>query len=264
MSLCITTVVDKNYMAYLPLFVYCVNKAYPEYHVKLFLRDKCDYNLNKWRLNCELVPLFEDYPRYEYMSIALRFAVDREHYKDFNSVYITDIDMMIMRESKTIEYFHEMERCKTQLCYSNSLRNAMHYAGSESLTGLHYATTEWFERTNDITAFYRDLLYDGILGTYREYDGVMLYRIADKSGCGLPGKYKLTNRHHGIHLGNFRLFGNNKLKLDTRMPIDFRVKWLHHLGNRTFQDICETCRVDNDDLNNHLKNLELFCKGQLC
>lgn len=265
MKLCITTVVDEKYMAYLPLFVFCVNKAYPEYHVRLFVRDKCQYDLKKpWRLKCELVPLFEDYPRYEYMSIALRFAIDKDYYKDFSHIYITDIDMMIMREHRDIGYFHLIEMSETGMCYSNSLRNALHYAGSKSLTGLHFASLEWFERTNDLVSEYRDLLKEGILGTYREFDGVMLYRIADRSGCGLPGKYRLTKRHHGIHLGNFRLFGKNRLKLDTRITMEHRARWMQFMGDSVFRNICETCRNDNAEMDSQLRDLELFCKGQLC
>lgn len=263
MKLCLTTVVDDKYMAYLPLFVFCANKAYPNYIVRLFIRNRCPYNLKAWRLHCELIPLFENFPRYEYMSIALRFVIDKTYFADCDFVYITDIDMMIMREHRDIEYFHRMEMSQTKLCYSNSLRNAAHYAGNNSLTGLHFASRAWFEKTNDLSAEYRMSLREGLIGTYREYDGVMLYRIADRGACGLPGKYKLTKRHHGIHLGNFRIFGTNKLKLDTRISIEHRVKWLQYLCNKVFQDICTTCKCDNTELVGQLTALELFCNGKL-
>lgn len=260
-KVCITTVVDRKYMAYAPLFVYCLNKAYPNYHCRLFMRDTYPYAIPEWGLNAEIVSMFEDYPRYEYLSIALRFAIDKECFKEFDYVYVTDIDMMLMKEDNDIEYFHRAEMESTGLCYSNSIRNASHYAGTESLTGLHFVSREWFEKTNDVAGEYRQLMKDGLVGLYREYDGVMLYRIAQRSGLKLPGKYKLTNRHHGIHLGNFRLFPNDRYKLETRIPPDYRNQWMKIFNDRALRDICETCRKDNSELNTQLIMLERFCRG---
>lgn len=262
MTLCISTVVDKEYMAYLPLFVHCCNKVYPNYHIRLFMRDPCPYDLKSWKLKYELIPMFEDYPRYKYASIALRFAIDKKYYADFDYIYITDIDMMIMRESRDIEYFHVMEMQQTGLCYSNSLRNANHYEGTLSLTGLHFATKKWFLKTNNIVEEYRILFEKGIIGLYREYDGVMLYRIVTRSGLMLPLKYKLASRHHGIHLGNFRLFPNDRTKLEIRIPTDYQVQWMHNLDNKIFKDIISTCRKDNDELDSQITSLANFIQGK--
>jgi hypothetical protein len=263
MSLVVTTVVDSTYMAYLPAFVYCMNRAYPHYHVRLFMRDKCPYNLKAWKLNAELVPMFEDFPRYRYMSIALRFAIEKKHFVDFDYAYITDIDMMIMPESKDIEYFHITEMLQTGLCYSNSLRNANHYEGSLSLSGLHFASKEWFERSDEIAGQYREWMRKGLVGMYREYDGVMLYRIAEQAKIGLPGKYKLAKRHHGIHMGNFRLFPGQKLKLEVRIPPEFRSVWMQHQSNRIFREICEACRKDNAEFDSQLTDLDNFIAGRI-
>lgn len=258
MSLAICTVVDKEYMSYLPLFVYCLNKAYPDYHCRLFLRDPCPYDLKTWKLKCEIIDMFEDYPRWKYLSIALRFAIDKKYFEDFDFAFITDIDIMIMRQDVSLEYFHRLEMEDTGLCYSNSIRNASHYAGSQSLTGLHFASKEWFERTNDIAMEYRDLMRNGLVGLYREYDGCMLYRVAERSGVGLPGKYKLAARHHGAHLGSFRLFGKDRYKLDVRIPMHYRTQWLTHCGNGIFQDIMATCRKYNSELDSQLTQLDNF------
>lgn len=261
MKLCVSTVVDSNYMAYLPLFVYCMNRTYPQYHVKLFLRDPCPYDLRAWKLNCEMVHMFEDFPRHKYLSIALRFAIPKEYFKDFDNVYITDIDMMILQENRDIEYFHCMEMNETGLCYSNSTRNINHYAGAKSLTGLHFASKKWFEKTEEATAKYRELMRGGLIGLYREFDGVMLYRIAVESGCGLPGKYKLARRHHGIHLNNFMLFKNDRLKLEVRIPPNYRTQWMQFLGNVKFRNIVDECRKDNKELDENLTGLASFIVG---
>jgi hypothetical protein len=253
----VVTVVDKQYMAYVPLFVYCFRKAYPtpDFDVKIFIMDECSY-----KVNCELVPLFNDFPRFKYSSIALRFLIPPLHFKGFDAVYVTDIDMLIMVENPTLDAFHWKEIEQTKLCYSNSLRNPGHYMGSKSLSGLHYATMEFFERTEDERRKYFDLFRQGLLGLYREFDGVMLYRICERSGIGLPGKYKLIKRHHGIHLGNFRLF-SDKEKIADRIPIDFRMQWLRLLEKKEFRDIVERSCSDNSELNEQIIKLNEFIRS---
>jgi hypothetical protein len=259
-SLCITTVVDKQYMEYVPLFVYCVNRAYPDAMPVIVLRDPCPYPMGKMKYT--FITMFSDFPRYEYASIALRFLVPKEVYAEFDYVYVTDIDMLIMREETDIETFHRIEMESTGLCYSNSLRNAMHYAGSESLTGLHFATREWFFKTEDRAAIYREYMRSGLMGLYREWDGVMLYRMANMSGLGLPGKYKLAKRHHGIHLGNFRLFPDDKLKLDVRIPMPFRIEWLRLTGTKTYHDFFDATLGKNAQMDTQIEMMDKFAKGQ--
>ena len=207
--------------------------------------------------------MFDDFPRYQYLSIALRFAIDKEHFKEFEYTYITDIDIMIMREHQDIEYFHCAEMNQTGLCYSNSLRNANHYAGSESLSGLHFATREWFERTNDMAGWYRERMAEGLLGLYREWDGLMLYRIADKTGCGLPKKYRLTNRHHGIHCAGLRLFNANRFKLESRISSSAVKQWNAHRSNRAFNDIMNTCCSNDNNMRSEIEVVDRFCTGRL-
>lgn len=255
-KVCITTVVDSVYMEYVPLFVYCLNKVYPSYHIILVLRDPCPYDCG----GAETIGLFENFPRYPYLSIALRFVVPPEIFRDFDYVYTTDIDMMIMPERMALDDFHLAEMATTGLCYSNSLRNIHHYAGFESLTGLHFANRKWFTQTMDQRMFYLRNLEAGLLGLYREYDGVMLYRMALKSGLGLPKKYKLKKRHHGIHLGNFRLF-DSKEKWADRIPVEYRSQWQQWMGDPVFRTMVEQGRKLNPMLNEQIGLLEDFIKN---
>lgn len=255
-DICITTVVDKEYMAYAPLFCYCAKKVYPSYRVLLVLRDECPYDLG----DVATVRHFEDFPRYPYMSIALRFLVPPAIYKDFNHVYVTDIDMMIMPERVSIDEFHMAEMVATGLPYSNSLRNVYHYAGYKSLSGLHFASRQWFRDTEKIRQFYYDHHRLGLLGLYREWDGVMLYRMARKSGLGIPKKFKLKKRHHGIHLGNFRLF-DTKTQWADRIPLEYRSQWIQWMNDPKFRDMVELSRSKNAMLDNQLLLLDDFIKN---
>jgi hypothetical protein len=255
-NVCVTTVVDAAYMEYAPLFTYCMKMVYPAFKTVIVLRDDCPYDLN----GAESIRLFADFPRYPYLPIALRFVVPPDVYKQFDYVYITDIDMMIMPERLSLDEFHLAEMVATGLCFSNSLRNVHHYAGFESLSGLHFANRKWFAITEERRAFYYNSLKAGLLGLYREYDGVMLYRMAKDSGCGLPKKYKLKKRHHGIHLGNFRLFSNRDQWAD-RIPVDYRTQWMQFMGDKKFRAMVEEGRRNNTMLNEQLGLLENFIKN---
>jgi hypothetical protein len=254
-KVCITTVVDATYMAYAPLFAYCAKKVYPAYDVLIVLRDDCPYPL----LGCHAVRLFDTFPRHPYLAIALRFVVPPKVYEEWDYVYVTDIDMMLMPERMALDEFHLAEMATTGLSYSNSLRNIHHYAGFESLSGLHFASRRWFKETEEQRQFYYAELEAGLLGRYREYDGVMLYRMARNAGIGLPKKYKLKKRHHGIHLGNFRLF-DSKEKWAERIPEEYRAQWQEWMADPTFKNMVERGRRDNPMLNNQVGLLEDFIR----
>lgn len=244
---CLTTVIDEAYEDYLPLFLYCAMKAYPDYEVRIFRRGQTP---------------FEGFPEYPYNTIALRFVVPKEYYHGMDWVYVTDIDMMIMPEPVALHGFHLNEMHETGLCYSNSLRNKHHYAGCQSLTGLHFADMQWFEWTETQRMFYYGVLKNGVVGTYREYDGVMLYRMADKSRVGLPGKYKLYKRHHGIHLGSFRLYKNDpkrEEKLYQRITRDYARKWLKYYTDPNFKKLIEQAN-ENPTIRQQLAELYNVCR----
>jgi len=256
-SFLFSTVVDSAYMPYVPIFAWTFRHIYQDCGLKLFMRDPCPYPAH----GAEIVPMFEDFPRYQYNSIALRFVVPPEHYEGWEYVYVGDIDLPLMPEPMNLEQFHTQEMVASRLCYSNSLRHKSHYQGYQSLTGLHFATPKWFKETEDERVRYWDLLKRGLVGCYREYDGAMLYRMAERSGVGLPKKYKLKNRHHGIHLSNFnRLFKDNKKAWRDRVPQNMRSQWLMWLQNKEFADICARSRADSADLNTQLDILEDFCR----
>lgn len=252
-NICITTVVDERYMDYTPMFVWCCRQVYKSnYDIKIFVRDACPY-----KVDAELVPLFEDFPKYAYNTIALRFIVPPEHYEVYEYVYVTDIDMLIMPERIALDEFHRGEMVTTGLSYSNSLRNIHHYAGFQSLSGLHFAAQRWFDETEAERRRYWSLLRDGLVGLYREYDGVMLYRMCERSGLKLPQKYKLKKRHHGIHLGNFRLF-DSKEKWADRIPIDYRTQWQEWCRDSEFAGILAECRSKNKTLDEQVTMLDEF------
>jgi hypothetical protein len=206
--------------------------------------------------------MFENFPRYKYNTISLRFVVPPENYVGYDYIYVTDVDMLMMWENVPFDLFHEQEMMKTGLCYSNSIRNKHHYMGSKSLSGLHMATQQWLEKTEKERQRYYDLLESGLVGLEREADGWILYNMCERSGVGIPPKFNLIKRHHGTHLGSFRLFDDPK-KWSDRVPMEFRLQWLSLLSNGKFKDLLEMCSADNEMLKNQIHLLTELCYGKL-
>jgi len=265
-KLLITTVVDQNYQSYIPLFIYTLKTSYPDYHVKIFTHGQFNQQvksaLELVKFDYELVPgLFDKYVKYKYSPISWRFVVPPEHYKEYDYVYITDIDMMILPEKIPLLNFHLNEMGETGLCYSNSKRIAKHWEGHRSLTGLHFASQEWFTRTEKARKKYDELLKTGSVGEKREFDGHMLYLMAKESGLKTPEKVPLTERHHGVHLGNFRLFHSYK-KLNKRMGATRCSQWMKIRKTETFEKIYRFVSTD-PNVRSQIEQLDAHCKRRL-
>lgn len=252
MKICVATFVDHRYAAYVDLFLMCMARSYPEYTVKIFTNTTMA--LTPWSESC-----FLDLPNLPWNAIAARFVLPPEHFADYDYTYITDIDMMIMREKPMLHEFHIDEMYQLGLSYSNSLRNFDHYMGAQSLSGLHFVGRDWWERVEPVAAEYRKLLQAGLVGLYREYDGVMLYRMVQRAGLKLPPKLRLWSRHHGIHLGNFRLFDDDE-KLRKRIPPEFRRRWLEYMCDPNFASAVETAKKLDEGAKKNLEGLEAFLR----
>ncbi len=264
-KLCISTVVDRKYHGYMPLFVYCCNRAYPEYDIKLFtygdIKPHIREALNMQPGTHEIISgVFDRYHHTKYAPISWRFVVPPKYYEGYDYVYITDIDMMLVREETKLIDFHVKEMKKTQMCYSNSRRNGSHWKGKISLTGLHFVDQNWFKRTEKTRKKYAALLKAGDVGKKREYDGHMLWRMVKESKLEVCRKYPLVVRHHGIHLGNFRLF-ETMAKRKKRMGKTKCRVWRRCLKDKKFQAIKElvardvTIRTQLNKLREHCKKV---------
>lgn len=265
-KLVISTVVDSLYQNYIPLFIYTLKTSYPEYHIKLFTHGNFSQQvknaLELIKFDYEIVPgLFDKYAKFKFSPISWRFVVPPEQYKEYDYVYITDIDMMILEEKISLLNFHLNEMGETGLCYSNSKRNKKHIDGHKSLTGLHFVSQEWFVKTEVARKKYAELLKTGSLGEQREEDGRILYKMAKESGLKTPEKTPLVARHHGIHLHNFGLFHSYK-KLNKRMNVERCQKWVKIRKVETFEKIYRFVSGD-PTLRNQIEQLDAHCKRRL-
>ena len=182
-DLCIFSLISGRYRHYADLFKLCAMTAYPEYDVVFQVSD---------------VP--RDAVSTTFFTACERYLMELRTYK---YVYITDIDMMIMRETPTLLDFHLAEIENTGLPYSNVPR--WHEPmGENRLTGLHFVTNAWWDITKKARDEERRRLYAGEIGNMKCDDELMLMRIVKNSGLAVPPNSELLCRHHGIHLGTYR------------------------------------------------------------
>lgn len=202
---CITTVVDGEFQRYVPLFILSALTAYPDYSVRVFVRDELDAQVPKTLFNtlCQCDPLYSDldwcvitgaldgYPDIPRLGAHLRyllFTPERaaRDWDAFDYVYITDADMLIVRQDPPLHVQHIKHMAATGLCYSDVLR-----AGEPNVvTGLLFASWEFIQRVGPTVATYDAAfreLGEGVLDTAKRIpDERLLYQIIRDSGVGLP------------------------------------------------------------------------------
>lgn len=223
-DLLITTWAVGRYKVYSELFQFAIKKAYPEYDVHVF--------------ESEIT-----FPKY--FGACVRFLVNIESvFSNYKYVYITDIDMMIVREPVSILDFHTNEINETGLCYSNTPRG-MEERGFDRLTGLHFVTQDWWGKTEEARSKYHHMLNKCEIGEVAIDDELMLMNIVKESGLPVaPPKRDLICRHHGLHLGTVRAHKHEtlqKLRRDVfiRVSVQRAKEWMRVVETPEYRSITQ-------------------------
>lgn len=210
MPLCISTFVFGSYKKYIPYYIYSILKSYPDYYVKIFLKDtlstpeKKSLQLIRKHLskNFEVKENYFTNQKFNRLSgKAIRFLVPSYEFKDFTNVYIGDVDFLIVNEYPSLLDSH-LDHCKQiSLPYSNQIR-----PGSKRLTGLHfYQVDEYYKKMDPAIQRYLDDP-DKIMEVFQNIkrDEEFLYQMIEKN-IGFRDIKKYHYRpHHGFHLGILR------------------------------------------------------------
>lgn len=194
----IYTAASGAYVGYAEIWKYCVSRAYPDCQVR------CD--------------ILHD-ARTPYYAACYRLLYNPDETQDY--IYVTDVDMIILREQPTLKEFHLKEMRQSGLCYSNT-RRKKEVMGDKRITGLHFASQEWYAKTKNVRALYMHAIDNGEFGNGRFDDELILNQIMVKCKMAIPVISALVKRHHGIHLGTVRAYINHpaaKLKQQLRMRI---------------------------------------------
>ncbi len=198
--ICVTTVVDSNFEGYIPLFLYCLFSAYPEYEARVFFTDPINPDIVRLLADVRVLGKFEvdraeclGYPKEPRMAAGLRFLVFtperiRRYFDNFNAVYVADADLLLVGEQPPLHEQH-VAHCRTLgLPYSNMVRDHT----VEMLTGLHFITRDGMLAVAEQTVRYDALVRAGGWACIEQQkcicDEQLLYQIVRDSGIGLPPK----------------------------------------------------------------------------
>ena len=200
--LCIAAIANQAYQEYIPLYLYFVLRAYPQYELIVYF----DGTMHPEIAAC--VDLVGDMGRFRIKPIpqtydtaspqtikALRWLLVDEEFYDYDNVYIGDIDMFIVPEETPLHELHVRHSREIGLPYSNRVRT-----GQQKLTGLHFVRTrEYYERVLPTIRKYHEPVLSGSLRINNEQ---LLYRMMEES-VGLPQKVGNFVSFHGIHARAF-------------------------------------------------------------
>lgn len=200
--LCCTTVVNEGYQEYIPLYVYFLRTAYPEYDVLVYF----DGTLYPEVAAClelladiggfEIKPLLYAYDRTNsHALMSLRWLLYDDLFEGYENVYIGDVDMFIVREDTPLHEAHVAHAQRIGLPYSNRVRK-----GACRLTGLHFVrTADYYPKVLPVIDKYRRLIAQRAIDMNNEE---LLYRMMEES-VGLPQTSGRFTTHHGVHMRVF-------------------------------------------------------------
>ena len=244
-TLMIYTMVDANYLPYLPIFVWCANKAEPDATIEIDCRSGPETKESTAIANL----IWDTYPKVNfhrncgdgcpdngYTTAALRFVESPHDAETYDYTLITDADILMMPEETSIidQHCNQMQHDRT-LCYENWMIGEK----PPQMAGVHFVTREWWKITEAArqTEFNR-LQKHGSLG--KGYDEIMLAHIVECSGLTRP-KFKGAKlwRNHGSHLGNIRHCVERGHKYEMFAE---ESNFLHSLANdKEFGEIASMC-----------------------
>jgi hypothetical protein len=248
-KLCITTMVSGDYVWYIPMFLDRILKEYPEATPIVFVRMDAPHPASfgmekqKWM---KYIRNTDDLERNQpccqdaYTTAALRFTHSTDELEEFDFTLITDIDMLIMRETPTLldQHASSMKLNGTD-CYDNYI--STFERGEPRIPGVHFVTKEWWKKTKEARAEEQQgLNLSRPSPPDYNHDEMMIGRIIQRSGLKMCDTHQHLWAHHGIHLGDWRLRIKNKL--GTIKPDAFQLMYMRKLlTDVEFMKIAHEC-----------------------
>lgn len=230
MELVFSSFVFGSYQKYIPYYIYSIWKTHSNSFIKIFIEkpfelnilDTLEYLKDAGLSNFEVVIWENSIDEYQSYKIRgggkklVRWVLDPEEFKNFEYVYMGDIDILFLKEKQSILDFHRIQMAKFNLPFSNKIRLDNTGAPTNRLTGLHFfKTKEYFDKIEPIISYikedriYRDNYLKGL-----ERDENFLYKINKEAFDFDPIIVSTAERPwHGLHLGITR--GNKDLDIQT-------------------------------------------------
>jgi hypothetical protein len=207
--ICVTAYVHGSYQDYIPVFVYSVLRSYPEYFVRIFLKEHLQPH-NRKALDviragmCDRFEVRENtFARLDgFILRGSRWLLPHEALSDFEYAYISDVDFLICRETPDIRARHVGYCRANNLPYSNACR--IKSPPVKKLTGLHFIVVKpYYEAMSPVIEQVRVLIKSGSPHPYADADDEsMLYDLVARGIGRFPPLWFRPG--HGIHLGAIR------------------------------------------------------------
>ena len=235
-SLCLTTYVfGEKYHYYIPILLYSLLRAYPEYRpiifVKEFLSNKLKNIIASIEKELGSVSIYEGvYNTYSIDNVqkgkSIRWVLDHKELMEYDYCYFIDIDMFYINEQPSLLSQHINHMQVLDLPYSNiirsnrikqfalgnikqSIRNFGVLEGlkiscsrthtTNKLSGLHFVKTEeYYKELNKVIENYRSMIFGN--NSIRMHPGgfsneSMLYDMVRDSGMNLPPLLNTAGPH---------------------------------------------------------------------
>jgi len=259
-DLCICAVADRRYVGYIPLFIFCLKRAYPEYHIKILYRGELPNDIRNITGDTEIIegPL-SSYPDNKATLSSLRFLLGKDWFFGFKYAYFTDIDVLVRPEATPLLEQHVEVLEKTGLCYENL---SLTHPEGRRMPGVHFIDVkQWFPIVQNAVRAEREALKQPNAAKAWDYDELMLHRIVEASGAGLPPPWIKPSepwRWHGLHLGSYRRKKEGRRLRDLHARDRDLLKYL--LGNSEFNRILQICQKHTPDIAKTIRYIRDFSK----
>lgn len=222
------TFVYGDYYRFLPYYLLAIRKHYPETSV-IVLYDKmlpvkiksCLQEYRNVIVMEQMVETSEWLKHLNHRGAArqsLRHLLHLNVFENYDCIYFGDVDILHLRETKSLFEFHLIQAEKHALPFSNKVRPLLNdnSISSGRLTGLHFVKVKpYFEKMTPVidkfisNKSYRDLILEGT-----ERNEHVLFNLC-KAAFSFDPKDLLQNERpwHGFHLGLVR--GKDFLNIQT-------------------------------------------------
>lgn len=224
MKVGVVTYVHGWYQDYIPFFIYSIHKSYPEYTVRIFLReslnditrrnlmllrDKCDFQIQEHYL--DHLGRSDDAAKKPYY---LRWLIPEYSFKGIDCAFVCDVDLLMLHEKQPM-HEQRLEICDLNAVPFANYERDPHEEYPPRITGWHFIKVgEYFKQAGaiidrlrnqdiDITSLQHKYCYPNGLGEMQWGQESLLHFIIRESF----GQVDLTRKfptHHGIHLGPIR------------------------------------------------------------
>lgn len=206
-----------DYHAYIPPFLHCLKRAYPESGLVIACRDRIaddiwrlieherDAGLRHWIYDEE--PTFLGIPDDPQSNMASRWLMRYPQFEDREFVYTGDIDILPVRETPSLIWRHLPHFGSN--CHSNTENidqgldrvTGLHCVRQKEYYGLMWPTMCW-ARNNFNTPAVQQLMQNDKMGC--RDNQTFLRRLMRRAGVPVTGGHF---EYHGLHIGHSRVPG---------------------------------------------------------